>query len=322
MGIKLYAAPMEGMTTYLWRRIHHEIFGGADKYFTPFLSPNDNESFQRKELDELRHNEGLIVVPQILANSARHVLWAARELAKMGYEEINFNLGCPAGTVTAKRKGAGALRDLSALSAMLEEIFAGLPRGMRLSVKTRVGWESTAEWPEILQVYQRFPISELIVHSRVQKELYRGQAHRELLKDTLEKSQALVCWNGDIFAPQQAKELANQFPKISALMTGRGLMADPALLRRIRGGAPAAKEELRRYHDALYDAYRERMGSDLNAIYRMRELWNYLSGSFLHTEQFLKKVRKVRSRREYFAAVDRLFSESETDPHPLPPAVK
>ena len=322
MGIKLYSAPMEGMTTYLWRRVHRQIFGGADKYFTPFLSPNDNESFQRKEQDELRHNEGMTVVPQILANSARHVLWAARELVEMGYGEFNFNLGCPAGTVTAKRKGAGALRDLPALSAMLEEIFEGLPQGMRLSVKTRVGWESTTEWPEILQVYCRFPISELIVHPRVRKELYRGQAHGELIQNTLAESTVPVCWNGDIFTPQQARELANQAPQLSALMTGRGLMTDPALLRKIRGGAPASKDELRRYHDALYGAYRERMGSDLNAIYRMREMWNYLSGSFLHTGQFLKKVRKARSRQEYFAAVDRLFSESELDPHPLPPAVK
>ena len=322
MAIKLYAAPMEGLTTYLWRRIHHEIFGGADKYFTPFLSPNDNESFQRKELDELRYNEGMTVVPQILANNARHVLWAARELAEMGYEEIDFNLGCPAGTVTAKRKGAGALRDLPALSAMLEEIFAGLPREMHLSVKTRVGWENTAEWPEILQVYRRFPISELIVHPRVRKELYRGPAHGELLQATLAESPAPVCWNGDIFTPQQAEDLTKQTPRLSALMTGRGLIADPALLRRIRGGAPASRDELRRYHDALYEAYRERMGSDLNAIYRMRELWNYLSGSFRDTGQFLKKVHKATSRQEYFTAVDRLFSESELNLNPLPPAAK
>ena len=322
MAIKFYAAPMEGLTTYLWRRIHREIFGGADQYFTPFLSPNDNESFQRRELEELQHNDGMTVIPQILANSARHVLWAARELAEMGYREINFNLGCPAGTVTAKRKGAGALRDLSALSRMLEDIFAGLPQGMHLSVKTRVGWENTEEWPEILRVYNRFPISELIIHPRVQKEFYRGHAHRELLEVTLSTSPAPICYNGDIFTPQDAAELTSQYPSLSALMTGRGLMADPALLRRARGGAPASREELRHYHDMLYEAYREKTGSDLNTIYRMRELWNYLSGSFQDTKQFLKKVRKAGSRQEYFFAVDQLFSESELHARPLPPTAK
>ena len=100
--LKLYAAPIEGLTTYLWRRLQYELFGGADKYFTPFLSPNSNLSFQTKELDELRHNGGMPVVPQLLCNRADHFLWAARALYDMGYREVNFNLGCPSGTVISK----------------------------------------------------------------------------------------------------------------------------------------------------------------------------------------------------------------------------
>ena len=100
---KLYAAPMEGLTGYLWRQVHAALFGPADKYFTPFLSPNATRTFQRKELDEIdpAHNAGLYVVPQLLTNRAEHFLWAAGELYARGYREINFNLGCPAGTVAA-----------------------------------------------------------------------------------------------------------------------------------------------------------------------------------------------------------------------------
>ena len=320
--MKLYAAPLEGMTNYLWRRIHADIFGGADRYFTPFVSPNATCKFQTKELDELRHNEGLPVVPQILTNSAEHFLWAAREMAEMGYTEVNFNLGCPSGTVTAKRKGAGMLSYPDDLQRLLEEIVAGLPQGMKLSVKTRIGKESIEEWPRLLEIYRQFPLSELIVHPRVQKEFYRGSAHREVMAHTLSQTAAPLCYNGDLFSPDDAAAVMAQFPTLDSLMMGRGLMADPALLRRMRGGAATKREELRQYHDALWEAYRARLGGDLNAIYRMRELWNYLSGSFVDTEQFLKKVRKAKTGAEYFAAVERFFAESALCDAPRPPAGK
>ena len=320
--MKLYAAPLEGMTNDLWRPIHARLFGGADRYFTPFVSPNATCKFQTKELNELTHNEGLPVIPQILTNSADHFLWAAREMADMGYTEINFNLGCPSGTVTAKRKGAGMLSYPDDLQRLLADIFDGLPAGMHLSVKTRIGKESPEEWQRLLTIYRQFPLSELIVHPRVQKEFYRGHAHREVMAPTLNAAPWPVCYNGDIFAPIDAAAVAGEYPTLHALMMGRGLMADPALLRRIRGGAAATREELRQYHDALWEVYRTRLGGDLNAIYRMRELWNYLSGSFTDTDKFLKSVRKAKTGSEYLSAVDRLFAENELCDNPRPPEGK
>ena len=320
--MKHYAAPLEGMTNYLWRNIHAPLFGGADRYFTPFVSPNATCKFQTKELDELRHNAGLPVIPQILTNSAQHFLWAAQQMADMGYEEINFNLGCPSGTVVAKRKGAGMLSYPEDLQRMLAEIFEGLPSGMRLSVKTRIGKESPEEWDRLLAIYNQFPLSELIVHPRVQKEFYRGRARRELMAPTLAAAKVPMCYNGDIFSPADAAAVEKEHPLLDSLMVGRGLMADPSLLRRIKGGAPASRQELRTYHDALWEGYRQRLGGDLNAIYRMRELWNYLSGSFVDTEQFLKKVRKAKTGGDYLSAVERLFAENELCDSPKPPAGK
>ena len=320
--MKHYAAPLEGMTNDLWRRIHADTFGGADRYFTPFVSPNATCKFQTKELNELQHNEGLPVIPQILTNSAQHFLWAAREMADMGYAEVNFNLGCPSGTVVAKRKGSGLLIYPEDLQRILEEIFAGLPRGMKLSVKTRIGKEREEEWQKLLEIYKMFPLSELIVHPRVQKEFYRGRARREVMADTLATAPWPVCYNGDIFAPETAAAVQREYPALDAVMVGRGLMADPSLLRRIKGGCAATRQELRDYHDALWAAYRARLGGDLNAIYRMRELWNYLSGSFEDTEKFLKSVRKAKTGSEYLSAVEKLFAENDMNPNPAPPEGK
>ena len=237
MADRFYAAPMEGLTTWLWRRVHHEIFGGADKYFTPFVSPNANKSFQTKELREIGHNEGLPVVPQILTARPEHFIWAAERLRDMGYEEVNFNLGCPSGTVCAKHKGAGLLSYPDELDACLEAVFTALP-DLRISVKTRIGRHEDAEWPALLAIFSRYPIHELIVHPRVQKDFYNGTARREVFAWTRENTALPLVYNGDVTTPADAAAWD------VLVMAGRGLMADPALLRRAGGGAPADRAEL------------------------------------------------------------------------------
>ncbi|MBQ0037265.1 MAG: tRNA-dihydrouridine synthase family protein [Clostridiales bacterium] len=304
MANKCYAAPMEGLTTYIWRRAHHEIFGGADKYFTPFLSPNATCRFQTKELDELRHNEGLYVVPQILTNCAEHFIWAARELQDMGYREVNFNLGCPSGTVTAKRKGAGMLAYPEVLNACLEQIFSALPE-MQISVKTRIGKLSPEEWPGLLAIYNQYPISELIVHPRVQKEFYTGTAHREVFFWTAEHTTLPLVYNGDL----QTVSDMTQFTACDTVMLGRGLMARPGLIRQMRGGAPATRGELTALHDVLLEEYGRRLSGDKPVLHRMRELWNYLSGSFSGTEEYLKRIRKAQSVGVYRAAAEELLRD-------------
>ena len=242
IDIKLYAAPMEGLTTYIWRRAQRDIFGGADKYFTPFLSPNGNLAFQRKELDEVTQGEG-DVVPQLLTNRGDHFVWAARELYAMGYREVNFNLGCPSGTVTAKHKGAGLLAYPEELERCLEEIFSALP-DMRVSVKTRIGKNDPAEWPRLLAIYEKYPLSELIVHPRVQKEFYRGAVHRDAFEAALAVRRDAPVYNGDLFTAADVAAFQGKYPQVDTIMVGRGLMADPALGRRLRGGAGAARQEL------------------------------------------------------------------------------
>ena len=132
-----YAAPMEGLTGWRWRQVQHEMFGGAALYVTPFVSPNGNFSFQRKELEELdpERNRGIPVVPQILTNRAEYFVWAAKECRSRGWEQVDLNLGCPSGTVTGKNKGAGLLRQPELLRQLLDGIFDALP-DMKISVKT------------------------------------------------------------------------------------------------------------------------------------------------------------------------------------------
>lgn len=134
-------APMEGITGYVFRNAHHRHFHGIKTYYTPFISPNQTRKFTPRELNDVRpeHNEGVPVIPQILTNKADDFLWAAGRLKELGYTEVNLNLGCPSGTVVAKKRGSGFLEYPMELDEFLYQVYDGLAKvGKELSVKTRL----------------------------------------------------------------------------------------------------------------------------------------------------------------------------------------
>ena len=301
---RLYAAPLEGVTTHVWRKAHRTIFGGADKYYTPFLSPNGNLCFQTKELREVTQGEPDLV-PQLLTNCAEYFIWGAKELQKLGYREVNFNLGCPSGTVVAKHKGSGLLSDPAYLDRLLDEVFNALP-DLAISVKTRIGRYETGEWERLLAVYNRYPIAELTVHPRVQKEFYEGTAHREIFLWTQGHTSVPLVYNGDVTTPDD-KAFSYDCP----VMIGRGLARRPALLREVRGGEKATRQELTAFHDAVFDGYEQLLSGALPAIYRMREFWNYLGCSFVGPEDAIKRIRKAKTLPEYQAAAQMILRDCE-----------
>lgn len=293
----IYAAPLEGITGYVWRIAHNRIFGGIDKYYTPFISPSSNYEFQTKELRDVNKGEKNLV-PQIIANNAEMFLWAARELGEMGYEEVNFNLGCPSGTVVSKGKGSGALRDLEKLDRMLDEIYTALP-DMKVSIKTRIGINSPDEWPAILSVYERYPVYELTIHPRVKSQQYKGLASRSVFTETLANTNLQLVYNGDV-TEKDDEAFAYGCP----VMVGRGVIANPSFGREVRGGEPASKEELIRFHNELLEGYKEYMSGDMPLLHRMKELWHYYSAMFDVTDAQMKKIYKAKKLTEYMNAVN------------------
>ena len=303
------AAPMEGLTDRVWRQAHQHYFGGADRYYAPFISPPENRVPIKKKMAELapQANPGAPVIPQLLARDGSLAAWMIGLLRReMGYTEVNLNLGCPSGTVTAKGKGSGMLRDLEALDRFLYTVFdeAGGP----ISVKTRIGVTDPEEFGPILEVYNRYPLAELIIHPRVMRQLYRGQADRAAFAAALPSCKAPVCYNGDITTPQDLTALEAAWPGLAGLMAGRGLIANPALFRMARGGAAPSKEELRGYLTELYTSYTAAFGSATAAISRMKGFWHECIGLFAGTEKLEKQLRKLREPWEYEVTVDQIFT--------------
>ena len=228
----IYFAPLEGITGFAYRNVHRQFFGDEiDKYFSPFAAPNYTHHFKTREREDIEpaNNEGLRLVPQILTNRAEDFLWAAEEMYAMGYREINLNLGCPMPTVVKKGRGSGQLGDLDALDLFLEQICEGMEKiaglldaeitaekkaeinaeknaegntgiKIRFTVKTRIGLESASKAAALLEIYNRYPIAELTVHPRTQRDLYGGKPDLETFSLFLEQSVHPVVYNGDILS--------------------------------------------------------------------------------------------------------------------------
>lgn len=309
--MKFYFAPLEGISWYVYRNMQAKHFKAADCYITPFIAPNQKREIRNKDKQDIltEHNEGLCVVPQIIGNRADEFIDTARQLQDLGYKEVNLNLGCPSGTVVAKGKGSGFLSKPDELERFLDEIFSGLQ--MDISVKTRIGRYDEDEFYELMELFNRFPIKELTIHPRIQKEFYSGTPHMELFAYAYENSKNPICYNGDIFKAEDYKKLAETFPKLEAVMLGRGMLANPALLEEISGEGIVSKKRIKAFHDELLAVYEEMLFGEITVLHKMKELWHYMICIFTNGEKYGKQIRKAKTLTEYKGIVNALFAECE-----------
>ena len=289
-----YFAPMEGLTDSIYRREHHRFFGGVDRYYMPFFSPTIHRALTSREIRELpkAESEAFTAVPQVLTKDPGDFLWAAEVIRDLGYGEINLNIGCPSGTVVAKGKGSGMLRDLDELARFFDSVFSDSP--LPISVKTRIGLENPEEFVDILELYNQYPMQELIIHPRVRKQFYDGQVHREWFAYAMEHSRNPLCFNGDIRTSSEIDALQAQYPGLNAVMIGRGLVADPGMLS---GGTDIAVLEA--FLNALMDSYETEFASCRNALFRMKENWAHLHDRFEGSDRLWKKMRKTTDAAEF-----------------------
>ena len=303
--MKYYLAPLEGITTRAYRQLSRKFFGCFDRYYTPFLTPTHEHLLTNRQRQELEPVEpGL--VPQLLTNVPEDFIWMAGELKAMGYGEVNLNLGCPSGTVVKKHKGSGLLMDLDRLKALLDPIFAASP--LPVSIKTRIGIEDPEEFAPLLALFNEYPICELTVHPRLQKQQYGGEPHMDCFAYAQKYSKNPLCYNGDLFSPE---DVAQQEGRV---MLGRGAIANPGMIRYLKQGKWASLEEFRAFHDEIYAHCKETMSGFRPVVFKMREFWCYWQYLFDAPERHLKKIRKAASFAEYGLALDGLFLESRYRP--------
>jgi len=301
--MEYYFAPLEGLTDSIYRRLHHRFFPGVDRYYTPFFSPTVHRALTPREARELPPADAVTytAVPQLLTKVPEDFLWMTGVCRDLGYTEVNLNVGCPSGTVTAKGKGAGMLRNLAELDAFLDQVFS--ETCLPVSVKTRIGFHSPEEFAEILSVYNRYPICRLIVHPRVRETFYQGPVDMAAFDLALRESKVPLCYNGSLCTREELASFSERYPQVDAVMVGRGLIADPGLFT--PGGTTA--DALERFHDALLAEYIDQFGGNRNAMFRMKENWRHWLCKFEDSEKLGKRLRKTTDVAEYRAITHEIF---------------
>ena len=331
---------MQGVTGWPYRMTHLKHFGGVDRYYMPFISVHQTRAMkggEKRDMDPCC-NEMSCMVPQLLPAGAEDTLFYMEMIRSAGYDEVSLNLGCPARTVVTKGKGAGILEDTGKLDEFLEHLFTGMDRmpSLKITIKTRIGMNSTDQIDELIRIYNRYPIAEVQVHARLGKDAYNGTPDKDAFRRFYNGIIHPVCYNGDIRSIEDFRKLHEEFPDLPAVMIGRGLVADPMLAERIQADlqqdmqeghmssghtqpdhiqpdhiqpgrvqqghiqpVQTEHERLIRFHDDLCNAWYECYGQEHPTICRMLEIWDYLGASFPGNERKVRKIRKARDLQTY-----------------------
>jgi len=307
---QIYLAPFQGITGIVFREVYTKHFGGTDKLFSPFFTGiynRKNLTTHSDELNEIHHHQ-IPLVPQILSKNADEIMRFAKFCAEKDYTEINWNLGCPYPRVTNKKRGSGMLPYPEMVEEILENINGKLP--LKFSVKCRLGLHKPEEIFDLIPLFNKYDISELIIHARIGKQLYKGETDTETFKKCVGLCEVPLAYNGDIFSSGDLLQLQQQFPTVNRWMIGRGLLMDPFLpadiKRMVFEGDRKAK--VKQFVMDLYLAYRKKMNDRLQAISVMKELWGFLRYSFDEPHKVFNRIKKCKSFDEYEEGVSDVFN--------------
>jgi tRNA-dihydrouridine synthase len=308
----LYMAPLKGITDARFRRIFHRHFGGIDTAIAPFVNPQKGSAYPDKLIKDLlpEINAGLPLIPQLLNNEPTGFIALARRMEDLGYREINWNLGCPVKMVTGKKRGSGLLPYPDRIIELLENVVPHL--GVKLSIKMRLGYDHPSESARLLPRLDDFDLSEIIIHARLGKQLYRGPTLPEAFGECIALTRHRLVYNGDLVSVQAYRELKEMYPGVERFMIGRGLLADPFLPAAIKNQSYAPTDraaQLSAFHDELFQAMQEDMSGPGHLLGRMKQIWLYFIGAFPGKEKLLKKILRASSEKRYLAAARKILAD-------------
>lgn len=304
----IYFAPLEGITGYIFRSVYEACFGGVEAYFSPFISTTQKRKMRNKELRDIlpENNKNIRLIPQILSNNAEDFLHTAEAIKDLGYDTVNLNLGCPSRTVVSKGKGAGFLAKPEALNRFLEEIYAGT--SVKISIKTRLGKDDPEEFLELINIFNQYPVQELIIHPRIQTDFYKNMPNWDMFGEAVSRCAAPLCYNGDIFSVTDFRGFHERFPQVERIMLGRGLLAHPELAGLLQGEtAGVTKVQLHDYILLLQERYSEAFSGEIPVLFKMKEIWAFLIDRFQDGERFCKKIHKCQRLSDYERIREELF---------------
>lgn len=314
----LSLAPFQGITDVVYRNVFKKHFAGIGKFYTPFFTgiQKDNSKSLRGEEISPDFNDVKTLVPQILSNTSEEIVRFANQCKSMGYEEFNLNMGCPFPRVANKTRGCGLMADPDRTIKMLNDVCDQI-EGIKFSIKCRLGYYNDEEIYAFIDTFNTLNFSEIIIHPRIGKQMYTGEASLEKYKALIPLINKPLVYNGDIFTVANYIHVRNScrdaMNRISSptIMLGRGLLTNPFLAEEIQR-IENQRDKKQRLHDFVVDLYVERLrhaGGSPKIIGSMKELWKYMMNIFDDPQNVWRKVKKVNHLDEYETAVETIFNE-------------
>lgn len=305
----IYLAPLQGFTDYSFREAFYSLFDAPDVSFSPFIETHKPDARAYRDVMP-EQNKNIRLIPQILGNNAAEMQQAIAHLNKLGYTEINWNLGCPYPMVTKKHMGAGLLPYPEKIEAVLNELYKVAP--LRLSIKMRLGLSSPDEWKALVPILNRYPLTEVIIHGRTASQMYNGEVNTATFIEMARELVHPVCYNGNINTLEDFQSLSQRMPFVTRWMIGRGLIASPLLVHEIKTNNKAApndtKEAINRLHDQLLYRNSIRLSGESHLMYKVKPYWEYFAQSLPTDPKGLKKIKKSSTFSAYIIACREVLS--------------
>ncbi len=316
---RLYSSPLQGFTDFRFRSAFHEYFGGIDQYMAPYIRLNgkmDMKASTRRDLLP-ENNQIPDLIPQVLTKDAGELKFVIETVQKLGYKELNWNLGCPYPMVAKRGMGSGLLSKPGIIEEVLHNVLE--ESDIKLSVKMRLGYESADEIFEVLPVLEKFKLEHISIHPRIGKQLYKGDADLNRFENCLKQSSHTIIYNGDITSVQTFRKLEERFTTIDNWMIGRGLISDPFLPSMIKANTLVYPEDryerFREFHDSLFSSYEEALSGTKHVLIRMLQFWGYFIRSFPASPKGLKIIKKAKDYNSYKAAVQHILNQGSPFPN-------
>ncbi|MFZ1074348.1 MAG: tRNA-dihydrouridine synthase family protein [Verrucomicrobiia bacterium] len=310
----LALAPMQDVTTLeFWRVLAR--YGGPDVCWTEFFRVHGDSRPEKWILRSITENPtGRPVVAQLIGNNIPALIRTAEELQRHPVAAIELNLGCPAPVVYRKCAGGGLLREPQKIDAILGALRDAVT--IPFTVKTRIGFESPAEFDTLLPLFAKHPIDLLTVHARTVTQMYRPGVRYDLIALAARELRCPVLANGNVHGPAQARTVLAE-TRAHGLMIGRGGIRNPWLFDQIRAELRGEKIKLPAGRDVL--AYiRELWESEITPgvkelaqVQRMKKFMNFIGEGV--GEKFLHEIRRVETAADFF----RLCEDSLNHDEPL-----
>lgn len=304
--MKIYLAPLQGLTDWIFRESYAANIGSFDKTFSPFIRVQNGVFYRPAQCNDIlpAHNTFQQTVPQFLGNESTSFARFEELCLQNGYTEVNINMGCPFPVVVQKGMGAGILPNPGRVSALLKDVFAKTT--LKVSIKCRLGHDSATEFEEIIPILNDYPLTEVILHPRIGKQQYKGEVDMNAFTRYVPLLKHPVCYNGDITRPEDVTRIQSQAPQVDRIMIGRGILQDPFLLTAIRGQQLTPDEKKRmllEFHKAMIEYSKQKYSGDLHILRRFEELWSYHALGFENGRKIYKQVKKSKTLAQYETAV-------------------